>query len=1106
MISSAGVNLPARRTQTGSAISPSPAAYWRLAAALLMTLSLSASAQQDMGVITGLVTDPSGGAIVGARITVTNLDTNETRTVVTSEAGVYTVGPLRVGRYSVTAEMQGFKRAVYPEIRLSAQDRARADIRMEVGDVVEAVSVTAEIPVLQAESSTLAHVVTAREMRELPLNGRNFQQLAWTSAGVIPATRSRDRESGFNANGQPMTQNTFLIDGVDNNNNVMGMQDRKMQVVVPSLDAVAEFKVQTANYSAEFGRNSGAVMIVSIKSGTNQFHGSAFEYLRNDVFDARDMFNYVDRTGDGKADPEVLRQNQFGATLGGPILRNRTFFFGSWEGRRERRAQTDMAIVPTPDERNGIFEPRLAVLRDPLTNQPFPGNRIPAERFDPVASKLRELWPQPNFAGSGTRANYIRNPPWSTTRDAVDARVDHNLSDKDKMFGRFSLMRYDNLRDSVLPQPARGDEGNDRAFDDNDARSVAFSYTRILRANLVNEFRYGFNRQKVDKRELTHEPFAQLLERYGIRGLPVSGRLFGLPRFALGGPISYEGLGEPGSMPNFKISQVHQYLNNLSWNRGRHDLKFGVDLRWNRSDIFGGNTSHGNFSFDGNFTRISLGDFLLGWPASVSLTTFLVGAMRFQNYMFYAQDDWKLTPKLTLNVGLRYELSTPWYEKHNNMNKLELGSGPGFNTIVVAGYCGSSWSCRALVNTDTNNWAPRLGLAYQLTPRTVVRAGAGVFYGGQGSLGADGRMINNWPYNRNATAQSTPTRPAILLKDGLPPDFLGGMDRPPDNANWVVWEQNFPSPTVYQWNFTVQREICPNVSWTVAYVGSSTNYIMADYNWNGAPPGPPATERQRRKIPTWNNVTLRTPLGAGNYHGLNTQLERRYTSGLYLSAAYTWGHAIDNVPEQFGGGGGGLSDYRNFRLSRGHSNYDIRHRFVLGTVYELPVGRGRRWVSRPGLLELVLGGWQLSGIWSAQTGDYFTLTLANARQRLGATFIGDWWPDRLRSGRLEVRTADRWFDPTAFALPRDAAGNWYIGNAGRAILNSDGAFNIDLGLMKNFAISERVGLQFRWEAFNLSNTPTLDRPNANIESPDVAKIRGTFSTPRQMQFALRLAF
>ncbi|MGH8248548.1 MAG: carboxypeptidase regulatory-like domain-containing protein, partial [Gammaproteobacteria bacterium] len=370
---------------------------------------------------------------------IVNRDTNETRSTETSETGSYTVGPLRIGTYDISVEMPGFKKSVWQGITLHAQDRVRADIRLELGGLAETVTVTTESPLLESETSTLAHVVDQREIRDLPLNGRNFQQLAWQSAGVMPATRSRDRESGFNAHGQPMTQNSFIVDGIDNNNNVMGMQDRKLQVVVPSLDAVAEFKIQTSNYSAEFGRNSGAVMIVSIKPGTNRFSGTAYEYIRNDVFDARDSFNYVDRNGDGKADPEVLRQNQFGATFGGPIRRDQTFFFVSWEGRRERREQSDLATVPTAAERNGEFDPALRTVRDPLTGQPFPGNRIPRERFDATAVKLLELWPSPNFGGSGTRSNFIRNPPWSVDRDQFDTRVDHNLSQADKMFARVSL-------------------------------------------------------------------------------------------------------------------------------------------------------------------------------------------------------------------------------------------------------------------------------------------------------------------------------------------------------------------------------------------------------------------------------------------------------------------------------------------------------------------------------------------------------------------------------------------------------------------------------------------------------------------------------------------
>ena len=1051
-----------------------------------------------MGVITGLVTDSTGSFIPGAKVTITNPETNEVRTGVSSGTGAYTIGPLRIGSYNLEIEKEGFRRSVLTGIPVSAQDRVRADIQLELGQLAESISVTAEAALLQSEESSIAHVVEQKQIRELPLNSRNFQQLAWTSAGVLPSTRGRDRDSGFNSHGQAVTQNNFVIDGVDNNNNVMGMQDRKAQVVIPSLDAVAEFKVQTSNYSAEFGRNSGAIMIVSIKSGTNQFHGTAYEYLRNDATDAREMFNYGPRP--------ILKQNQFGTTFGGPIRRDKTFFFGSWEGLRQHQGQSDFVIVPTADEKNGIFATRLATIQDPTTGQPFPNNTIPRTRFDTTAARVVELWPAANFSGSGTRQNYSSNPPWSNPRDQVDARVDHNLSDRDKIFGRISISRSNAVRGAVFESPARGGQGNDRAVDNNSARSVAFSWTRIISPTLVNEFRYGFVRQKVDKSEISIEPSSELNAKYGILGIPVYTQLRGLPTFTLSGGISFQGLGEPGSMPNFKIHQVHQYLDNLSWNHGNHSMKFGGDVRWNRSDIFGGDASHGNFTFDGSFTRISLADFLLGMPSQAGLSTPLPGQMRFRNYMFYVQDDWKATSRLTLNFGIRYELSTPWIEKHNNQSKLDVDPGATFNQIILAGTCGDSWSCRGLVETDTNNWAPRLGLAYRLTSRSILRGGAGIFYGGQGSLGANGRMISNFPYYRNVTQQSTTTRPAIQLSAGLPANFLGSTTVPVNGLNWSVWQTRFPTPTVYQWNFALQHELRRNLSLTTAYVGSASNYLMSNYNWNGSEPGLPATEQQRRRMPQWNTVDLTSPYGHSSYHGLDLQLDRRFANGLSFTGSYTWSHSIDNLPEQFGAGGGGLMNNRDFASSRGNSNFDTRHRFVGSGIWEVPFGKGRHWINRGGVINAILGGWEMTSLLSMQTGHNFTITVPNARQRLGATGILTWWPDRIRDPKLEERTAQRWFDTSAFVSPRGADGSWHIGNAGRDILNGDGMFNVDAGLSKTFRLTERFSLQFRAEAFNLTNTPTLDDPVVNLESPDFGTIRSTISLPRQLQFALRLRF
>jgi hypothetical protein len=367
-------------------------------------------------------------------------------------------------------------------------------------------------------------------------------------------------------------------------------------------------------------------------------------------------------------------------------------------------------------------------------------------------------------------------------------------------------------------------------------------------------------------------------------------------------------------------------------------------------------------------------------------------------------------------------------------------------------------------------------------------------------------MINNFPFNRSVTAQSTATRPPLQLADGLPADFLGSTTTPPENLNWIVWEENLPAPTVYQWNFAVQQEIRRDLSLTVAYIGSASSYILDAYNWNGSLPGPLATERQRRPIPQWNNITLRTPFGHANYHGLDAQVERRFSQGFSLSGAYTWSHSLDNVTEQFGSGGGGLQDFDNFEGSRGNSDFDYRHRVVAAALYELPFGSGRALMNQKGWMNQLFGGWQVSGIISAQTGHYFTLTVPNSRQRLGATRVGAWFPDRVSDGTLDHRTADQWFDTAAFVLPRNPDGTFRLGNAGRAILNGDGPFNVDFGLMKSFPITERVNLQFRWETFNLTNTPTLADPNTTLESPDFGKIRSTVSLPRQMQFALRLTF
>jgi len=551
----------------------------------------AAFAQQDMGYITGLVSDQSGAVIPGASVTVTETQTGVRTAAQTTDTGNYTAGPLKIGIYEVSVEKDGFKRSVADGVRISAQDRRRVDLVLEIGQVSESVTTTAETPLLTTESATISQTVSERSIRQLPLNSRNFQSLALLAAGTVPALVTRDQAGGFNSHGQAAVENSFIVDGIDNNSYGFALEDRKAQVVVPSLDAVAEFKIETSNYSAEFGRTGGSVMNVSIKSGTNELHGTAYEYLRNDIFDSRDAFSYVDRDGDGRADPPVLRQNQFGVTLGGPVIRNRTFFFGSWEGLRLRQPQSFLETVPTADERAGIYSPSFhGVLRDPTTNQPFAGNAIPRSRFDPVAAKLVDLWPQANFTGSGARSNYVSATPWIQTRDQGDMRVDHNFNDSNKVFARVSLTRFHNDRYPALPLPARGGQAFEWNSFRNPARSAALSYTRILAPSLVNEARVGFSRLNVMAEVFTKE---WLAPQFGINLPSADDRVTGLPRFTFGGRFGYTSLGESLSAPTQKISQNWQFLDSITWIRGSHTIKAGVDLRYTRADNFSAQSAHG---------------------------------------------------------------------------------------------------------------------------------------------------------------------------------------------------------------------------------------------------------------------------------------------------------------------------------------------------------------------------------------------------------------------------------------------------------------------------------------------------------------------------------
>ncbi len=853
---------------------------------------------------------------------------------------------------------------------------------------------------------------------------------------------------------------------------------------------------------------------VTIRGGTNQFHGSVYEFMRNDYFDAREAFGRNDRDGDGKADPAVLRQNQFGATFGGPIKKNKAFFFASWEAWKLRKAQSDFQIVPTPAERSGDFSQtaNLGNLNDPLGDE-FANKTIPSARFDSSFNQLADLYPAPNFADN-TRRNFVNNPPWTTDRDQLDFRYDHTFSANDNFFVRYSHYRYDNLRAAPLPGLARGSVGNDRSLDDNDGDHLASSWTHVFSPTMINEVRVGYKWLKVNKVQ-DAPPQSELNAQFGLNGLNEDPSILGLPRFQLTGGLAHAGLGGSPNLPNGKVSQTWQFVDNLTVIRGNHSLKMGADLRHDFADILGSQQATGTFRFNGRYTGIALGDGLLGWVDRGQSGTTIDANMNFDSYMFYFQDDWKITPKFTLNLGVRYELTTPYVEQDDRMNRVEFDAGSDFGRIIRAGELGGGTADRALISFDKNNWAPRIGFAWQPGANWTVRSSGGVFYGGSQGLGASARMLRNFPFVAAVSARGSGSAPVFLLQDGFPSDFLGDLNAPvtsvddlPRNSVMRTWSKDFAMPMVYQWNFSVQRQLNDTMVLTTAYVGSSSKNIQFSYNINAPGIGPSNTERQRRPFfESLNGVTYRSPAAHASYHGLETTLTKRFSKGFTFTSAYTWSRSIAQTQELFvAGDNGAAQDQTCFACERGPSSNDTNHRLVNSYMLNLPFGKGQKFLSSGGVLDAIFGGWQMTGIMSMQAGQFYDLTLANATANLGTNGVGAWRPNVIGEHRLSNPTPNLWLNPAAFETPLDASGNPTFGNLGRNSLREGGIFNWDVGLMKNFQLTERVRLQFRWEAFNVTNHPSYGTPNTNLSSPDVGKITSTLGLPRQQQLGLRVSF
>jgi Carboxypeptidase regulatory-like domain/TonB dependent receptor len=1088
---------------------------------LLLTLSIvccalwprTALAQQETATIAGTIRDGSGAIVPGASVTVTNIQTNITARTQAGTDGGYVIPSLRPGDYSVTAESAGFQKTVRTGITLQVAQVARVDVALQAGQISEAVEVVGGTPLLDTLTSSRGSVIDQKKIVDLPLNGRDYNQLALLSPGVLPGTprlASVNFKGVLNVNGNRTFNNVFLLDGVDNISYSNSFRGENVQLVQPSIEALQEFKIQTNAYSAEYGRSSGAVVNATIKSGTNSIRGSVYEFLRNDRLDANNFFS----NALGAPKPERER-NQFGAAAGGPVARNRTFWFADYEGLRDLEGVPRVRQVPTAAEKAGLFASSVV---DPFTaGRPEFGRNaqgqwvIPRDRWDPVGAAIVALIPDPNVAGSTI---YASTPVTDTRQDQFDVRIDHQFSQTLTVFGRYSFVDTLTFRPSPLPGLAEGSFNDAFGSNDNRSQGLALGMTWVASSSLVGDFRFGYARGDY----YTYPPNFGVdgAAEIGLRGVPSDPAIVGgVPKVNIQG---FDAVGRHTSTPQFQTPRSWNPRATFSLNRGAHFIKFGTEFLYVDTRINDLNATVGRMNFENRFTNRAVADLLLGLPSQLALTSYTVMDQG-QNMQFYfVQDDYRITPKVTANVGLRYEYATPPLEKDN----LFANFDPQAGTMVFA-KDGSTYE-RALINPDRNNFAPRLGFAYTPWERWVVRAGYGVFYTHTVRQGREGLLGFNPPYLVDNLLQTGVTGAAAVasaapfrLVDGYPSGLLD-----PNSLAQTVGRRgqdaNQRTPYIQQYNIGVQYELMPDVVLDVAYVGNKGTKLNGFRNLNQRavitnPDG--SQSAGARPFPAFGDIQWMENRVNSSYNSLQVRLDKRFSQGLTGTLSYTLGEALTGAPDHIStsGGGAGIDtgvfrepqDANNLRAEIGPAEFDVRHRFVASYVWELPFGHNRRFGSGWNrAMDLAFGGWQVTGINVLQSGLALTATLG------GSTVLNLGGERRARPnlvGNPELpeseRTLARWFNTDAFAAfsPAPQA----FGNAGVGIMRGPGVVNFDFTFAKNFTFADRRYFQFRTELFNAFNHPNFGPPNIARDSSGFGQILSA-ANARIIQFGLKFYF
>lgn len=1125
---------------------------------LVVLTGASAWAQVDTATVTGSVHDSSGAVLPDAMVTATEVSTGIKTTTKTASDGVYVITPLKIGTYSVSAQANGFRTETRENIVLNVQQNQRLDFRLNVGSVNQTAEVTSEAPLLETETASLGDVVAAQQVEELPLNGRRYTDLASLTSGVSKVTEgpvnggstptNGNAGGSFAVNGTRGDQNNFILDGIDNNSN-----DNGDVSVLSSVDAIAEFKVETSNYSPEFGRGGGAVINASTKSGTNNFHGELWEFLRNQAFDASQY-------GFGSNIPKApYKQNQFGGTLGGPLKKDKVFFFVDYEGTRIHQAQTDYESVPVAGESTGdfssllgttptqstscgsngdqacfdalgrpvfineIFNPATtrtvggSVVRDgfgfnAVTGLPIPGqaNIIPPGSLNTLGLNYAKLYPAPNLPG--TANNYVVNAPGNEQTNQMDARVDENLTSKTQLFERFSYIKDTRFQAPPFSGIADGG-GYNTGNRPLNTEGLVLGLTDTLKPNLINALRVGFNRVHY----ISNSPsYGQNYPPAGLQvpGVPNNPLTNGLTWFA---PGAYAGLGEPLYTPTRSTSQDIQINDSINWVHGKHLIKAGPQFRFDQFNLVQIGQPRGNLSFSGQFTSDAgsigdgsgngLADMLVGLPVTSVISTVTYFGNRQHTYGGFVEDNYKATSQLTFDLGLRWDYATPVYEANNKESNFDYTKG----IVVPAGTPGYP---DKLATPHKDNFAPRVGLAYSpfKSKPFVVRAGYGRFFVFYEIRTGDPLQVDyNLPFFFEPTFNSDGITPSAV---NLTTGFNGLLD--PNNApfaNVTSQDWNPETPVYDQWNLDLEFQLPGQILITPAYVGTKGTHlqVLRDLNQIPTPQStydptlapycePAGFSAGNCKFGTFTSIENQ---GSSTYHAFQLKAEKRTNHGLYFLSAYTYSKSIDDQPEICCNSPWPQDSY-NIAAEKGLSDFDNRNRWVNSIDYELPVGKGRQFLNQGGVVDAVLGGWHIGGIITLRSGFPFSPQIGFDPSNTGSPGLQR--SNQIGSGHLANPSPYLWFNVNDFPVPNCPQG--CFGDAHKNILEGPGEKTADLSARKIFSLTETVNLEFRAELFNAFNHPVFSQPDAFItDGPGAAGvITSTVIPQRQVQFALKLHF